>query len=267
MSFTCEDENLGACGSYNHNHNHSHGHDHGHNHDEEAPLPTNSEQSLYAYIDNTKIKLLNTIGMTHAGRASPLNASSVFVKDQENRYKIDTWLQSDTDCQMVIHIPFTSVCKIDSLIFRCSKPKISDEFDAPKTINVYKNWRHDVNIDFNTLNSKRAKIDTTIEYPESIGIDPTSNDTINEDESSMPEYHLPKAKFNDCQSITLFFKDNWSDDEDNLVKLYYLEIRGSISGKLRKDDTVPIMSVYESAPNPLDHQKVESDKSNINIGM
>lgn len=267
MSFRCENENLEIHGGHSQNHNHDHGHDHGHDHDDDALLPTNPEQSLYAHIDNTKIKMLNAIGMSHVGRASTLNMSSVFLKEQDNRFKIDTWLQSDTDCQMVIHIPFTSVCKIDSLIIRCNRPKISDEFDAPKAINIYKNWRRNVNIDFNTINSKRVKIDATIEYPESVGIEPTSTDLINEDESSMIEYHLPKAKFNDCQSITLFFKDNWSDDEDNLVNLYYLELRGSVSGKLRKDDTVPIMSVYESAPNPVDHQKVESDKNNVNIGM
>ncbi|SMN17732.1 similar to Torulaspora delbrueckii TDEL_0F02790 hypothetical protein [Maudiozyma saulgeensis] len=262
MSHNCEDESLGI----HHNHNHSHrGHDHDHDH--EPPAPTNSEQSLYSYIDSTKIKLLNGIVMSQGSQSSTLDKSSVFIKNRDDKFKIDTWLQSDTDCQMVIHIPFTGVCKIDSIILRCNKPNLSEEFDAPKTIQIYKNWRKNSNIDFNTLNSNHIKTNHKIEYPQDVGIDPTTTEVIDQDESNMIEFHMPKSKFNDCQSITLFFKDNWSDDEDNCCKLYFLEIRGSFTGKLAKDNAVPIMTVYESAPNLLDHQRVESDKPNIHLGM
>ncbi|CAB4256392.1 similar to Torulaspora delbrueckii TDEL_0F02790 hypothetical protein [Maudiozyma barnettii] len=262
MSFNCEDDSLGI----HHNHTRNN-HGHGHGHDHEPPVPTNSDQSLFSYIDTTKIKLLNGIAMSQGSQSSTLDKSSVFIKNRDNKSKIDTWLQSDTDCQLVAHLPFTGVCKIDSIILRCNKPKLSEEFDAPKTIQVYKNWKKNSNIDFNTLNSNHIKPNYKIEYPQNVGIDPTTTTETDEDETSMIEFHMPKAKFNDCHSITLFFKDNWSDDEDNCFKLYYLEIRGSFTGKLAKDDAVPIVSVYESAPNPLDHQKVESDKPNIHLGM
>lgn len=57
-------------------------------------------------------------------------------------------------------------------------------------------------------------------------------------------------------SLTLFFKDNWSADEDDLNRTYYCELRGEVTGQL-KNTGVPIVAVYEAAPNPI-HAKLES---------
>lgn len=71
----------------------------------------------------------------------------------------------------------------------------------------------------------------------------------------------------DCDSLTIFFEDNWSSDEDELCRLYYLEIRGEFLGISKSREQVPLMTVYESAPNPVDHIKLESEQTHINMGL
>ncbi|GMM53592.1 hypothetical protein DAKH74_002080 [Maudiozyma humilis] len=262
MSHNCENEH------FSHGHDHGgHGHGHGHDHDDEAPLATNAQQSLYQYIDTTKSKLLNAVALEGESLLNTDQKYAAFIKPTDQKFDIQRSLKSDIDCQMAIQIQFTGSCRIKSIILRCNKPELSEEFDAPKTIEIYKNWKRSVNLDFDNLASKKIKPDMSVEYPKDIGIDPTTTEKIDLNEDSMIEYHMTKGKFNDCHSFTLFFKDNWTSDEDNLCKLYYLEIRGDYIGKIERDNTVPIVSVYESAPNPLDHQKVESSSDKINLGL
>ena len=266
MSHNCENEHFNP--QQNESvHNHDHGHNHGHDHDDEAPLATNAEQSLYQYIDTTKVKLLNSIALDGDSPLGSDEKFSSFIKTTEERCDLRKSLQSDIDCQMAIQIPFTGSCRVKSIILRCNKAELSEEFDSPKTIEVYKNWKHSVNLDFDNLTSNKTKADMSVEYPRDIGINPMTTAGVDLNEDNMIEYHMPKGKFNDCHSLTLFFKNNWGGDEDNLCKLYLLEVRGDYLGKIQRDNTVPIVSVYESAPNPLDHQKVESGRGTINLGI
>lgn len=264
MSHNCETEHF----THTHSHTHSQNNDHSHEHDHTPLSATNPEQSLYQYIDTTKIKILNGVAMDKGSSTfNSISKAKSFIKTQDEKFKIGTWLQSDADCQLAIQLPFTGICKIDSIILRTNKPNLSDEFDAPKTIQLYKNWKDNINLDFDTLSSKHTKVDYHFEHPQNNGIEPSTTADFDTDESNMIEHFLPKRKFNDCHSITIFVKDNWSNDEDNLWKLYYIELRGEFIKNLSKDNTVPLMTVYESAPNPLDHQKLEADKDTVNLGM
>lgn len=251
MSHQCENEQFDQ-GSHNshHNHNHNHGHDHTPN------VLTNANQSLFQYIDTSKIRVLN--GTT---RTTPIYDS--FIKSQEDKFDISKYMESDADCQLIIQIPFTGSCKITSILLRTNGN--TGQLSSPKNINFYKNFKKHINLDFDTINS--LKPDVKIEHPNNVGIIDNINETISIDDSNIVEHHFPKSGFADCDSITMFIENNWAGDEDYLSRLYYLEIRGELTNKRKHNDTVPLMAVYESAPNPLDHSKIKSEHNNVNLGI
>lgn len=244
MSHSCEDEH------------HDH---HGHGHDHTAPIPTNAEQSLYAFIDTAKIICLNATVPTIAGQSEPCRG---FLKDQDSRFDCGRFLQSDADCQMVVHLPFTGNCKLFSVILRTNANDPSATLSSPRSIKLFRNFNK--NIDFDTLES--SKEDLKIEHPEDVGLR-DSSETENHDESTFVEHYLPRRVFQNCSSLTLFFQDNWSADEDDLCRLYYLEIRGEFSGQRVLNNGAPMINVYESAPNPVDHGKLETEQDEIGLGM
>lgn len=227
MSHHCEDEH------------------HDHHHD--APIPTTAAQSLYDQIDTSKIKCLNAVP-----RSTDSMAAS-FIKTQEDKFVINRYLESDADCQLIVHIPFTNTCKLFSVIIRSNNTQ--GAYATPRTIKIFNNFKK--NLDFDTL-SAETKIDFKTEHPNNIGVNSSANTTESR-EDNFVEYHLPRNKFAGSKSLTLFVQDNWSQDEDDLTQLFYVEIRGEVTGTLRPDNAVPLMTVYESAPNPLDHSKLESE--------
>ncbi|EDO16980.1 hypothetical protein Kpol_1041p38 [Vanderwaltozyma polyspora DSM 70294] len=239
--------------SHNHNYHHCEDEHHdGHNHT--APIPTNPGQSLYQFIDTTKIRCFNVVG----NGCNEIYKG--FLKDRDNRFNCSSYAQSDADCQVIVHIPFTATCRVFSIILRTNVDDSSNNLNSPKTIKIFNNFKK--NLDFDTLNS--AKPDLSIEQPQNVGVQAGSDD-INEDESTFVEHYFPRINFQNCSSLTLFLQDNWSGDEDELSRLYYLEIRGEPTGKLQPDNSVPLMAVYEAAPNPAEHNKLEQEADELNF--
>lgn len=240
MSHSCENEHR----------------DHDHTH--ESPIITNPQQSLYSYIDITKIQYLNVIG-----HGNFTKMYSCFLKPRDLCYNISEYIESDTDCQMLLHIPFTYTCKLLSIIFRYNGN--GDNYSSPRSIKFYKNFKK--NLDFDTISSSKASFQ--VEFPNNHGIVPVkgTNEVEIVDDNTFIEFHFTRLAFSNCHSITIFVENNWSNDEDDLTQLYYLEIRGEVIGQHRKDNTVPLTTVYESAPNPLDHIKLESEQGNVQLGM
>lgn len=243
MSHNCEEEHY------------DHEHDDGHDHDHTAPIPTNQNQSLYAQIDTSKVICLNAVAR---GLQQHTQYSSTFLKPQDNRFDCSTYLESDADCQLVVHVPFVGNCKLFSIILRTNKTDVG--FSPPKKINLFKNYNK--SIDFDTLASSKA--DLHIQHPEDVGV---TGSEPNMDEDTFVEHFLPRRIFQGCSSLTLFLENNWSGDEDDLCGLYYLEIRGEFSGRLTPHGGAPVTTVYESAPNPLDHQKLESEMDEVGMGI
>lgn len=236
MSHQCEDEH--------HSHRHS-----------PPPIPTNSNQSLYQFIDTSKLRCLN-VTSNGANQFPPC-----FIKPQDQKYDVSKYLETDADCQMLLHIPFTGDVRIFSLILRCSKAE--DGCGSPKSIKLYKNFNK--NIDFETISDSKESYH--MESPEDVGI--ASDGSVNtvEDDSTFVEHHLPRHVFQNCNSITLFFENNWSEDEDDLTRCYYLELRGEFTAKRTPHDGMPQLAVYEAAPNPADHQKLENEQESASLGM
>ncbi|CCH44885.1 hypothetical protein BN7_4454 [Wickerhamomyces ciferrii] len=225
MSHNCEEE---------HHHGGHGGHGHGHDdHSHVAPIPTNESQSLRQYIDTSKITGLNL--------SNPNNELHQVFKDQEQKYDVSKYIESDADAQLILNIPFTGYVKIFSIILRTS----GDSSNCPKQIKIFKNKD---NLDFDNANDSKPTY--KIEQP-LIGHHDNDTNTSNNDE--FIEHYLPRNSFQSTTQLSLFIENNWDDDEDELTKVYYIEIRGQFTSPLSKD---PIITLYESAANPADHKNL-----------
>lgn len=222
-----------------HTHSHSHSHSHGHedNNDHVPPIPTSSAQDLAPYIDTPRLTALNS-------NVSNSSLPQLFVKpegDQEQgRFSLEFPVGSDLDTQLIINIPFTGYVKLFSIILRTS----GEEEQCPKQIKVYKNIN---DIDFE--NERKAHFRIT--HPH-IGVHETQA-LIDTDESNFVEHHLPRSAFQSTTLLTLFIQNNWSDDDDECVKFYHIELRGQFQSPLTKE---PIITLYEAAANPADHKNL-----------
>lgn len=223
-------------------------------HDHSPPPVTNSTQSLYEHINFLQVVCLNVVA-----KGSDNQSACVF-KTQDEKYNVSRYLESDADCQMIIHVPFTGTCKLFSIVLRCNRT--DGGYSSPKTIKLYKNFNK--NVDFDTLSE--SKDDHHFENPQDIGIG-VGIETDVLDDSTFVEHHLPRHIFQNCYSLTLFIQDNWTADEDDLTCCFYLELRGEYTGERASNDAIPLMTVYESAPNPVDHQKLEYEHENMELGM
>ncbi|CDO95751.1 unnamed protein product [Kluyveromyces dobzhanskii CBS 2104] len=233
----CEDES------------HAHSHAHGHGHSHEPPVETFSQQSLFAYIDTTKVRVLNAVSTDRSS-----SVSKYFLKPQDQKYDTSLYLESDADCQVLFQVPFTASVKIFSVLLRVNRN--GSGYSSPKQLLLYKNYNK--NLDFDTISDLKA--DYNIEYPNNVGVEPGYDNESLVDDDTFVKFDLPRNVFQNCESLTVLVKNNWSDDEDDLNRIYFCELRGEVTGKLRNTG-VPIIAVYEAAPNPA-HAKLESQTAN-----
>jgi len=223
---------------HEHHHGHGgHGHRHGHgdeDHSHVAPIPTNESQSLRQFVDVFKLTALNV--------AQPNDQLHKVFKEQESKYQVSDYIESDADAQFIINIPFTGNVKLYSIILRTS----GETANCPKTIKLFKNK---TNLDFD--NAHDSKPTFKIEQPQIGHLGDDSGDDM--DESSFVEHYLPRNLFQSTTQLSLFIENNWDDDEDEPTKFYYIELRGQFTSPLSKD---PIITLYESAANPADHKNL-----------
>lgn len=238
------------CEHEHHDHGHSREGSHGHSH--EPPVETNAQQSLFPYIDTSKLQLLNGI----KSHSSPCISDS-FIKSLAEKYDTSRYIQSDADCQVLIQIPFTASVRIFCLLLRLNEN--SKGFSTPRHIEIYKNYSK--NLDFDTITD--VKPDFLFEYPDSVGVSPQFSGGELRNDDTFTKIDLPRNVFQNCENITVLLRDNWSGDEDDMNRIYYCEIRGEATGSL-KSNAVPIMTVYEAAPNPV-HAKLESEVVDYNL--
>lgn len=237
MSHSCE-----------HEHHHSgHGHD---GHDDHhlshvAPIPTNESQSLRQYIDVFKLTGLNI--------AQPNDKIQKVFKDGDNKYQVSDYIESDADAQFILNIPFTGNVKLYSIILRTN----GEAANCPKTIKLFKNK---TNLDFDNINDTKPTY--KIEQPQVGHLGDENVDDV--DESSFVEHYLPRNLFQSTTQLSLFVENNWEDDEDELTKVYYIEIRGMFTSPLSKD---PVITLYESAANPADHKNLLANEIGNQAGF
>lgn len=224
---------------------HSHSHSHGDGDDHVPPVPTNPVQSLRKYIDMYKLTGLSV-------KQKNEHLRQVF-RTQEDRFKVAGAIESDVDAQMILHIPFTGNVRLYSIILRTH----GSAAHCPKTIKLFKN-RDDIDFD-NVSHSEpsyqltQPQLGTLVEFDDDeVAVESDEN------EDSFVEHHLPRSTFQSVTSLTIFVENNWEDDEDELTKIYYIELRGAFTSPLTRD---PIIAIYEAAATPTDHKNLLAQES------
>ncbi|GAP88991.1 putative 60S ribosomal protein L3 [Rosellinia necatrix] len=231
--------------SHNHDHydhDHGHGHDHGHDHDHDHSddITPVLQKNLYQHIEFDKIVTLNEhrIG---AGK-------EVVKKTWQQRLEPEPELLSDTDEQLIIHVPFTGQVKLHAIKIRGSLAP-----STPKRLRLYIN-RDD--IDFDNVEDMKATQEFQLSQT-----------------SEVQDIMVTRRLFSSVQRLTLFFMDNFApthhsssssvesdeDDEDDdeggsqdgceKTQMSYLGFQGDWMQLGR----APVNILYEAAPNPNDH--------------
>lgn len=223
------------------------GHSHDHDHEDQLGL------SLQKYIDLPRTYCLNE-HVTNAGQS--------VLKPYDDRLTVDPSLQSprdDDDLELLFHIPFTEAVKIRSICIN-AKASIfvpngdeSQATSAPFSVKVFAN-RSD--LDFDT--ARDLDPDVLLELL------PPEHTVETQEESELGEATLdyplrPATKFRYCNSITLFFDNNFAsklaeaegDDPDEVIptEITYVGFKGEGTSVKR----VAVEAVYETRGMPKDH--------------
>ena len=180
-----------------------------------------SEFLLNSQIDLKGIRCLNA--------EDDSKASKVF-KNWDDRFSLTDILVSDSDEELIIFIPFVSSLKLKSI----SIMGLNDS-TAPSKMKVFINCD---DVDFDSVNSMTS----TQEW-----------DLVQFLARNMvPEYPTKLTKFTNVYNLTIYIPSNFGED---VTKIAYIGLKGEFQ-TLNKD---PIITIYEAAANPTDHQKLHGD--------
>ncbi|KAF3170248.1 hypothetical protein TWF106_007804 [Orbilia oligospora] len=211
----CHHEHTHGGGGDGHDHDHA-----GHTHDDDVTPAIQS--SLYNSIDFDAVSTLN--------ESEPDAGKRVLRKTWDERLETTPELESDSDQELIMFVPFAGIVKLHSLLIY-SPPDAT----SPRTLKLFIN-RTDV--DFSNASSVTPT--QTLEIPL---VPPSSRPEIT-------EIPLKRALFNNVRSLTLFFEENHSyDGEEEVTKIWYLGFRGDFMKVGRE----PVITLYEAAANPRDH--------------
>eukprot|EP01100_Stratorugosa_tubuloviscum_P015902 TRINITY_DN966_c0_g4_i2.p1 TRINITY_DN966_c0_g4~~TRINITY_DN966_c0_g4_i2.p1 ORF type:complete len:211 (-),score=79.61 TRINITY_DN966_c0_g4_i2:51-683(-) len=178
---------------------------------EHDPINSGQELTLFKYIDTTKIFCLNE-KVSDSGKNC--------IKPFDKRLDRTIFLESDDDDpQLILHIPFTESVKLKSFAI------VGGE--NGESANRAKIWINRVGVDFSNIDS----------------IPPTQEwELIDNDRNCTARYSTKLQKFQNVNSITIFFDDNFGA---STTKIYYIGFWGETLGLKRE----VVQTVYELRPN------------------
>lgn len=189
-----------------------------------APLDT---QNLLPFINAEGISALN--------ERVPRSALALFKPFNERLQETPGCSSADGDHELMIHIPFTTPCKITSI-----RVIGGENGTSPKHVKLYTN--HDT-LDFLTVH------DTP----------PTQCVDLVEDYCGVLDYPLKATKFSNVTHLTLYFTETYGADTTHL---FYIGLLGLGSGYKRS----AVVTVYEARANLSDHD-VKSDHLAPSLGL
>ncbi|KAL1876908.1 hypothetical protein VTK73DRAFT_8985 [Phialemonium thermophilum] len=193
-----------------------HGHHDHAGHDHSDDITPALQFSLYQHINFDEVTTLN--------EAQYGSGKAILKKTWAERLEPEPELASDADEQLIVNIPFTGQVKLHSILIRTCN---SDS--APRTLKVFIN-RED--IDFAT--AEEAEPTQIFELART---------------SEVQDLAVKRARFSKVQRLTLFFPDNFGDDDEDVTRITYLGFRGEWMQLGR----APTNILYEAAANPSDH--------------
>jgi len=190
---------------------HEDGHGHSHSHAHETPLEDVPRETLYSIIDHQNVMALNVVEQVN------------IFKTWEERNDETRYLESDSDEQMIIRIPFVdSSVKLLSMLVKAGP---GDE--TPSKIQLFPN---EENLDFDDVEGRTPAQEFDIPLSREVG-----------------EYQLRPSKFSNVRNLALFIPAAQGADSS---RIYYLGFTGTFT----KISTQPVMVTYEAAPRLADHQ-------------
>lgn len=149
--------------------------------EEESDLKLPAGHSeVTTYVDKVQGECLN--------QSADHKWNNIFQKD-------DSYLESDTDEQLLIYIPFMQPIKIHSLCFQAPT-----DGRAPQTVNLYANAR---NMDFQSVDSAPATQEITLQTEDIAG------------DKLIP---LRFVKFQNVSSITIFVENNQGGEPTTAIQ-------------------------------------------------
>ncbi|KAK7100133.1 PITH domain-containing protein 1-like [Littorina saxatilis] len=198
----------------------SHGHSHGgcnpgdHSH-EHPDLELGKMYTLFTKIDIESVQCLN--------ESIDGSAKRIFKPWDERKDK-ERYVESDTDEELLINIPFTGSVKLKGIIV------IGGEEDShPSKMRVFKNKS------FMTFD------DTAMEAEQEFELHP--------DPEGVLEYNPKIARFNNVNDLSLHFPANFGSET---TRIYYIGLKGDFTEVNRQE---VVIANYELKPNPADHKQ------------
>lgn len=155
------------------------------------------------------------------------------IKSWAHRLDLLPRLESDADAELLLTIPFTAAVHLKSFCIVSS-----EKSRGPAKVKLFVN-RDDIDFD-------SAK-----------DMDPTQEVELVEDFSAAVDYPLVPSKFKGVSSITLFFPENFTGDEDESTMMSYLGFKGEGTEVIRG----VVETTYEASAQIKDHKKVEGSSN------
>ncbi|KAG7450968.1 DUF1000-domain-containing protein [Guyanagaster necrorhizus] len=200
-----------------HHHNASCGHEsNDHDHDEHIHDTSDAgpNDNLFMHIDRANVFALNANG----------NGPEV-IKPWHERTSEEKSLESDSDDQLILRIPFTGSVKLRSLLL-----KTGPADQTPAKVAIFAN---EDALDFEDVNDKMPIQEFNVVQSREVG-----------------EYAVKAAKFSNVSSITLFFPASQGADT---TRIYYVGFLGHWTERKYN----PVITVYEAQANLADHEKIQ----------
>jgi len=206
---------------------HHHGGSCAHEHNEEPELERGAEYSLYQFID--------TSGLTCFNEKIPGSAVKIF-KTWDQRLDRTKFVESDTDEQLIFHIPFTASIKLKAI-------NVIGGTNGTSPAKL-KAWINREDIDFSSVDD----------------VAPTQEWELAENQTGEIEYPTRITKFQNVTSLTLYIPENFGA-EQTIVS--YIGLKGEYKTLSRKAVNV----MYEAAPQLKDHKTPGSEQVARHIGQ
>jgi hypothetical protein len=228
MSSSCAAE----ANANDHDHSHSHDHDHSHSHDHSHDLEHDGAgDSLWGFIDTSRVRCLN-----ESSPGSVLNC----LKPWNKRYEVEPFLESnEDDCELLIHIPFTSVVKVRAICLGGGR-----EGSAPSRMKV---WVDRDDIDFS--NASELPAAQAVEL-----VEPAAGSS----DSAVVEYPAKMSKMQNVSSLTIFLPETFGADTTIVTFLGF-------KGESTNARHAVVEAVYESKPQAADHKTRGNEFTNASV--
>ncbi|KAI8820091.1 galactose-binding domain-like protein [Fimicolochytrium jonesii] len=205
---------MSHCHDEHHDHRggggHGHGHDHDHDHDHDGP-DRGSEYTLYQQVDLDNVTCLNE---------SDDGAIKKVFKTWDQRNDRTTFVESDVDEQLIVHIPFTANIKLKSIAVVGGPGE-----EAPASMKAYVNR---ADLDFDTAEATPPAQEWELVH----------GDTTSTAAALIPEYPTRMTKFQNVRHLTLYFPSNFGAE---VTRIFYIGLKGEWD-VIKKD---PVITVYE----------------------